>query len=190
MNRPFVALLLCALAASSALAQEHHHHAAMAPPPASSRTYNIPDVPMVTSTGANVHFYSDLVAGRVVVMNFIFTSCTTICPTMGATFARVQRLLGDRNVAMISVSIDPTVDTPARLAEWSKRFSAKPGWTLVTGAKPDVDRLLKSLGLFSADPASHSPVVLVGNEKSGRWERIDGLAAPTQIVSVIDRMAE
>jgi protein SCO1/2 len=189
MNRPLV--LLCALAiASSTFAQEHHHHMAAAPPPAApSRTYTIPDVPMRTATGQQVHFYSDLVKGRVVVMNFIFTSCTTICPTMGATFARVQRLLGNRDVAMISVSIDPTVDTPERLAVWSKRLGAKPGWTLVTGEKNDVDRLLKSLGLFNADPAAHSPVVLVGDEKMGRWERIDGLAAPSSIVAVIDRMS-
>jgi protein SCO1/2 len=188
MNRPF--LLLCTLAiAAPAISQEHHHHVMAAPPPAASRTYNIPDVPMRTATGEQVHFYTDLVKGRVVVMNFIFTSCTTICPTMGATFARVQRLLGTRNVAMISVSIDPTVDTPERLAVWSKRLGAKPGWTLVTGEKTDVDRLLKSLGLFNADPAAHSPVVLVGDEKMGRWERIDGLAAPTSIVAVIDRMS-
>jgi protein SCO1/2 len=186
MIRPLI--LLCALAASPALAQEHHHHAA-APPPAAARTYTIPDVPMRTATGEPVHFYSDLVQGRVVVMNFIFTSCTTVCPTMGATFARVQRLLGNRNVAMISVSIDPNVDTPERLATWSKRVGAKPGWTLVTGAKSDVDRLLKALGLFTADPASHSPVVLVGDEKMGRWERIDGLAAPSSIVEVVDRIS-
>jgi protein SCO1/2 len=189
MKRPLI--LICALAAMPAFAQEHHHHTmAPAPPPATSRTYTIPDVPMRTATGAPVHFYSDLVKGRVVAMNFIFTSCTTICPTMGATFARVQRLLGDRDIAMISVSIDPTVDTPERLAEWSKRLGAKPGWTLVTGAKSDTDRLLKSLGLFNADPAAHSPVVLIGDDKTGQWERIDGLAAPTQIVAAIDKMEQ
>jgi protein SCO1/2 len=40
-----------------------------------------------------VRFYTDLVKGRVVAVNFIFTTCTTICPPLGATFARVQREL-------------------------------------------------------------------------------------------------
>jgi protein SCO1/2 len=123
-------------------------------------------------------------------MNFVFTSCTTICPTMGATFARVQKMLATRgsNAALISVSIDPATDTPARLTAWSQRLGARPGWTLVTGNRTDIDQLLKALGLFAADPAAHTPVVLVANEPEGRWERVDGLATPTAIVEAITRM--
>lgn len=152
-------------------------------------TYTFSDVSVQTQAGDSVHFYRDLVKGRTVVMNFIFTSCTTICPTMGVTFAHVQELLGKRDVALISVSIDPGNDTPARLAAWSRRLGAKPGWTLVTGNKSDLDALLKSIGLFSANPAEHAPVVLVGNDASGRWERIDGLAPAKTIVAAIDRIS-
>jgi protein SCO1/2 len=154
------------------------------------RTYSFSDVSVETQTGQSVHFYRDLVKGRTVVMNFIFTNCSTICPTMGVTFAHVQDLLGKRDVALISVSIDPGSDTPARLASWSRRLGAKPGWTLVTGNKSDIDALLKSIGLFNADPAAHAPVVLVGNDASGRWERIDGLAPAKTIVAAIDRISE
>lgn len=159
---------------------------------AAPRSYTIPDVAVRTQAGNSVHFYSDLVKGRVVVMNFIFTSCTTICPTMGATFARVQSLLGPRtkNVSLISVSIDPLNDTPERLAAWSHRLGAKPGWTLVTGRKTDIDDILKSVGVFTADPAAHSPVVIVGDASRGRWERVDGLASPSAIIGVVDRMTE
>ena len=145
---------------------------------------------MQTQDGQSRRFYTDLVKGRVVAMNFVFTSCTTVCPTMGATFARVQKMLGERGseVALISVSIDPATDTPERLAAWSKRLGARPGWTLVTGNKTDINELLKSLGLFTADPAAHTPVVLVANEREGRWERVDGLATPTSIVEAIGRM--
>lgn len=153
------------------------------------RTYSFPDVSVRTQSGEAVHFYRDLVKGRTVAVNFIFTSCTTVCPTMGITFSQVQRLLGKRDVALVSVSIDPGNDTPQRLASWSRRFGAKPGWTLVTGNKSDIDALLKSLGLFSADPAAHSPVVLVGDDAHGRWERIDGLAPAKAIVAAIDRIS-
>lgn len=191
-----LALLLCAAAVH---AQEHHHHdmsgmtapaAATTAPAAAARTFNVPDVAVQTQDGASRHFYRDLVQGRVVAMNFVFTSCTTICPTMGATFARVQKLLGDRgsNVALISVSIDPATDTPARLSAWSQRLGARPGWTLVTGNKSDIDAILSSFGLFTANPAAHSPVVLVANEPAGKWERVDGLATPNAILAAIDRV--
>ncbi|HEY0143446.1 MAG TPA: SCO family protein [Thermoanaerobaculia bacterium] len=184
------ALILLSLFVCSALsAQEHHHHQHAAPaPPPQQRTYTIPDLGVQTQSGESVHFYRDLVKGKVVVMNFVFTSCTTVCPTMGATFARVQKQLGDRDVAMISVSIDPNNDTPERLTAWSRKLGAKPGWTLVTGKKPDISAILKALGLFTADPAAHSPVVLVVNDPENRWERVDGLATPSAIMAAIDRI--
>lgn len=181
-------LSLILLFPSLLAAQEHHHHSMPPAPPVQSRTYTVADSPVQTQGGDTVNFYSDLVKGRVVAINFIFTSCTTICPTMGATFARVQTLLGSRDVSLISVSIDPANDTPERLAAWSKRLGARPGWTLVTGRKPDVDAILKSVGLFTADPAAHSPVVLVGNDAAGQWVRVDGLATPAAIIEAVDRM--
>jgi cytochrome oxidase Cu insertion factor (SCO1/SenC/PrrC family) len=174
MFRPALLLLLFAL---PSFAQE----------PA---TLNIPDTVVVDQSGASRHFYSDLVKDRVVVMNFIFTTCTTICPTMGATFARVQRLLGDRNVSLISISVDPSTDTPQRLDAWSKKLDARHGWTLVTGEKPDIDRLLKSLGVFTPSRDTHTPTVLIGNARTGRWQRASGFATPATIVSLIDKVSQ
>jgi cytochrome oxidase Cu insertion factor (SCO1/SenC/PrrC family) len=151
---------------------------------------NIPDTTVIDQTGASRHFYSDLVKDRVVVMNFIFTTCTTICPTMGATFSRVQRLLGNREVSLISISVDPATDTPQRLDAWSKKLDARPGWTLVTGEKTDIDRLLKSLGVFTPSRDSHTPTVLVGNARSGQWQRASGFATPAAIVSLIDKVSK
>jgi len=182
------ALLLIAL---PALAQhEHHAIAAAATTAISSVKLDIVDVPVIDQTGASRHFYTDLVKDRVVVMNFIFTTCTTICPTMGATFARVQRLLGDRKVTLISVSVDPATDTPQRLDAWSRKLDARPGWTLVTGDKPEIDRLLKSLGVFTPSRETHTPTVLVGDAHSGRWQRASGFATPATIVSLIDQVTK
>jgi cytochrome oxidase Cu insertion factor (SCO1/SenC/PrrC family) len=150
---------------------------------------NVPDVLVIDQTGAARHFYSDLVKDRVVVMNFIFTSCTTICPTMGATFSRVQRLLGDRNVTLISISVDPVTDTPQRLDAWSRKLDARPGWTLVTGDKPEIDRLLKSLGVFTPSRETHTPTLLIGNARNGRWQRASGFTSPATSVSLIDQVS-
>src|SRR3954471_14332458 len=125
-----------------------------------SSKMTIPDVEMLDQNGNKVHFYTDLVKGKTVVINFIFTTCTTICPPLGATFARVQKDLGERagrDVQLISVSVDPVTDTPERLKAWSAKFhAADEGWTLVTGAKPQVDELLRALGAASASPSEHS----------------------------------
>ena len=150
---------------------------------------SIPDVELTDQDGRPVHVYSDLIRGRRVAMNFVFTTCTTICPPMGANFERLQKVLGARagtDVRLISVSIDPQTDTPQRLKAWGAKFHAGPGWTLLTGRKEDVDRLLKALGVYTPDRADHSPLVLLGNEPANRWTRAYGLAAPAKMVELLD----
>lgn len=195
-------LLSAATLAGPAAAQgghEHHdHHQQAAPaPPAAVPTeradgLKVPDVALVDQDGKPVRFYTDLVKGRVVVVNFVFTSCTAICPPMGAIFGGVQELLGDRagrEVRLISVSVDPAVDTPERMKAWSQKFDAGPGWTLVTGDRDEVTRLLKALGVYTANINDHSPLVLVGDEAKGRWTRAYGLAPPAKLVEIIDETA-
>jgi protein SCO1/2 len=156
---------------------------------AQSTTFGkIKDVVVQTQDGRSVHFYSDLVKGRVVAINFVFTSCTTVCPLMGARFARLQRLLGDRrDVSLISVSIDPATDTPARLAEWRTRMGGKAGWTLVTGAKPDLDALTRSLGAPIADPAAHAPLILIIDDRGGvaTQQRLDGVTEAAKVAKIL-----
>ena len=152
---------------------------------------NIPDIEVLDQNGRKIHFYTDLVKGQTVVINFIFTTCTTICPPLGATFARVQKELGDkvgRDVRFISISVDPATDTPERLKAWGAKFHAGDGWTFVTGNKPQVDELLRVLGASSARREDHSPTVLIGNDAHGAWTRTYGLANTGQLVQIINDM--
>jgi cytochrome oxidase Cu insertion factor (SCO1/SenC/PrrC family) len=153
---------------------------------------NIPDIEVLDQNGRTIHFYTDLVKGQTVVINFIFTTCTTICPPLGATFARVQKELGDkagRDVRFISVSVDPATDTPERLKAWGEKFHAGEGWTFVTGNKPQVDELLRALGASSARREDHSPSILIGNDAHGNWTRTYGLANTSQLVQIINNIA-
>jgi len=152
------------------------------------RLPRFPDTALADQEGRPIHFYSDLVRGRVVAINFIFTHCTTICPPLGANFAKLRKLLGARaghEVELISVSVDPANDTPARLKAWAEKFGHGPGWTLVTGDRDEVATLLKALGVYSPDPGSHSPLVLLGNDATGRWTRAHGLLPPTQLAEML-----
>jgi protein SCO1/2 len=149
----------------------------------------IPDVPVTDQDGRRLNFYSDLVRGKVVAINFLFTTCTTICPPLAATFARVGNLGGDRfgnEFTLISVSVDPVTDTPQRLKAWAAKFNAKPGWSLVTGKKDDIDTLLKALGAFSARIQDHTPMALIINDQKGVWTRTYGLGSAAKLLAVID----
>jgi protein SCO1/2 len=167
------ALALALLAGTAALGQ--------------TMSLDVPDVAVRDQNGAPLHFYSDLVRGKTVVMNFVFTSCTTICSPMGANFGALQTLLGD-DVRLISVTIDPGTDTPQRLLEWSRRFKATPRWTLVTGKPADIERLLKAMGVWSADRFRHTPIVLAGDGRTNRWTRGNGLAPPADIAAMVGRV--
>ena len=150
---------------------------------------DIPDIELLDQNGRKIHFYSDLVKGHTVAINFIFTTCTTICPPLGATFARVQKELGDRvgqDVRLISITVDPATDTPERLKAWGAKFHAGDGWTFVTGNKPQVDELLRALGASSARREDHTPTVLIGNDTTGTWTRTYGLAQVSQLVQIIN----
>ena len=187
-------MTLLVLLSTAAMAAEkpHDHLDPAAAAPVSQVKPSIPDLQLVDQDGKMVHFYRDLVKGKVVAINFVFTTCTTICPPLGATFARIQKVLGARmgsDLQLISISVDPAVDTPQRLKAWSDRFHRKAGWTLVTGPKPDVDVLLAALGSEVAGKADHTPMILIGNDATGTWTRAYGLGGATQVMKTIESVA-
>ena len=187
------------LVLATATAQQESAHCHQEEPPSTPAAtqperphLEIPDVEVTTAAGETVRFRSELLEGKVVALNFVFTTCTTVCPPMGANFSRLQQELGERvgrDVHLISVSIDPVTDTPARLAAWGERFGAGPGWTLVTGKKSEIDKLLKALEVFTPDFTDHSPVVLVGHAGGDRWTRAYGLAPPARLIELLEDIA-
>jgi protein SCO1 len=151
----------------------------------------IPDISVLDQNGNRRHFYGDLVRGKVVAINFVYTTCTTICPPLGATFGKLQKSLGERvgkDVFLISISVDPATDTPERLRAWGAQFGAKPGWTLVTGEKTELNRLLRALGADAASPESHSPMVLIVNDKAALWKRVYGLGSTVALTHNIEQL--
>lgn len=153
-----------------------------------STPLRIPDIPVYDQNNRRLNFYTDLVKGKTVAINFIFTTCTTICPPLTATFRRVQQTLGERvgrDVELISISVDPATDVPERLKSFSEKFKVGPGWTFVTGSKPEIDRLLSALGGYVPDRNDHTPMLLIGNDAAGFWTRTYGLAPASQIATII-----
>jgi protein SCO1 len=164
---------------------------APAPEPAAVSAIRIPDVTIQDQNGKSLNFYKDLVKGKVVAVNFVFTTCTAICPSLTATFRRVQQELVERKLQaqLISISVDPTVDTPERLHDFAAKFKAEPGWTFVTGNAADIDRLLQEFGVAVANKNDHTPMILIGNDETGYWTRAYGLSSPTALVKLITEAA-
>lgn len=159
--------------------------------PFSFSSSQIPDSKVMDQNGKPLSFYSDLIKNKTVAINFIFTTCTTICPPLTATFRRVQQELRKtgQNVHLISVSVDPSIDTPERLHDFAAKFNAGPGWTFVTGEKSEIDGLLKALGVAVADKNDHTPLILIGNDLTGFWTRSYGLSSPATLIKTITDVA-
>lgn len=151
----------------------------------------IPDVEVLDQEGHSLHFYSDLMKGKTVAINFIFTNCTTICPPLAATFARVQKEMGEKvgkDIHFISISVDPLTDTPERLKAWGAKFKAGAGWTFVTGNKQEMDKLLDALGASVSRREDHTPSVIIANDSKNVWTRSYGLAKTAQMVALIENV--
>jgi protein SCO1/2 len=149
-----------------------------------------PNVTLTTQNGDDVKFY-DLIKGKIVAIDLIYTNCQYACPLESARLARMQQLLGDRmgrDVFFISISIDPEHDTPAALKAYAAQYDAGPGWIFLTGKMTDIDLLSKKLGLWS-DPTltqdGHTPMLLIGNEASGQWTQTSALDNPAYTAKII-----
>ena len=133
-----------------------------------------PNLPLVTQDGKTVRFYDDLIEGKIVVINFIYTTCPDICPLMTARMARVQDRLGDRvgrDIFIYSISLDPERDTPAALKKYAEAYGAGPGWLFLTGKPDDVALIRYKLGERSRNLSEHQSTIMLGNARSGEWAR-------------------
>jgi len=188
--------LACALGALPvAVAHENHdqhaqHGKADAKPvvPQSARVA-LADTPLLDQDGRSLRFRTDAVGDRIVVVGFLYTTCTTVCPVTSQLMLQAQDKLGarvGRDVGVITVTVDPVRDTPARLKEYAGRLGSGAGWTWLTGAKPQVDEVLKAFGAYTPNYLEHPPLVMVGDAKSGRWMRFYGFPSPDQLVKAVD----
>jgi protein SCO1/2 len=163
-----------------------HRQAMLAPPTVARRmtSYVAPDVALVRSDGARVNFAHELDDGRPVLLDFIYTSCTTICPVMSQTFAEMQKRLGSdaAKVKMISVSIDPEEDTPSRLTEYAERYRAGGQWSFYTGTVQASIAVQRAFDVYRGDKMNHVPVTLLRAAPGASWVRLDGFVTPDQLM--------
>ena len=172
------------------LAHEAHQHEAT-PSVKSGVRVRLADAVLITQEGKPFRFTDEAVAGRILVVDFVYTSCTTYCPVASALMNKVREQLGanvGRDVLLLSVSVDPRRDTPARLAAYAQKFGPAPGWIWLTGAQPAVTAVLKGMGTYTANFEDHPAVLLVGDPANGRWSRLNGLPDPSMVQKQVESL--
>jgi cytochrome oxidase Cu insertion factor (SCO1/SenC/PrrC family)/predicted RNA-binding Zn-ribbon protein involved in translation (DUF1610 family) len=148
---------------------------------------------LITQDNQPMRFYDDLLKGKVVLINFMFTTCTGVCSPMTANLAKVQSYLGERvgrEVRMLSITVDPVTDTPGALKAYAAKYKTGPGWYFLTGKKENVDWVLYKLGAYTEDKTTHSGVLIVGNEATGDWMKIPAMAKPSEIAAAVIKLIE
>jgi protein SCO1/2 len=150
----------------------------------STSNYTIPPVQLVRENGKRVSLPQELDDGRPVVMNFIFTTCETTCPLSSQTFSAFQSKLGPErsHVHMVSISIDPEQDTPARLRAYAKKFHAGPQWQHYTGTLQASHATQQAFGAYRGDKMSHTPLTLLRAAPGNPWTRIEGFVTPDELL--------
>ncbi|WP_433739984.1 SCO family protein [Pseudomonas putida] len=195
-HRGLLTLCLLSVGIGQALAHSADEHAGhtMAAKSASSEKAQVKfaDVPLVDQNGKTVSLEKDLISNKIVVMSFIYTSCTTVCPVVSSIMGKVQQQLGARvgtEVQLVSISIDPQRDDAKRLNDYARTFQKGPGWSWLTGTPQSVNETLKGLGSFSGDFKNHQPLILVGDGNSRHWTRYYGFTDPTVLSREVEKLS-
>jgi protein SCO1/2 len=164
---------------------QHHHSAATTGTTRSSINYVVPSVQLIRQDGAVVNLRDELNDGRPVVLSFIYTSCTTVCPLASHTLSELQDKLGDNaaHVHLVSISIDPEQDDPARLREYAKTFHAGPDWQHYTGTVTASQKVQMAFDVYRGSKMDHQPATLIRRTPAEPWIRIGGFATADQMLA-------
>ena len=151
------------------------------------------DIQLVNQNGEKMRFYHDLLQGKTVIINSFFATCQGSCLPITRNLEKIQEALGERlgyDVRIISISVDPTVDTPGELMAFGKKFHARPGWYFLTGSKENVEFVLKKLGQFVENKQDHYNIIIVGNDRTGLWKKAFGLAKSEELIKVVQSVLD
>lgn len=164
----------------------HHKHMMKQPGYTSSlHTYAIPELYLIDTHNNKVSLQEILGGDGPIMLNFIFTTCTTICPVLSATFTQVQRNLDTevKDLRIISITIDPEQDTPERLNEYAAKFKAGDGWKFLTGTVDDIITTQKAFDAYRGDKMNHIPLTFLRSTSDGPWVRLEGFTSAAEVVA-------
>lgn len=157
----------------------------------SVESYTMPDVTLVNQDGKKVRFKALMESDEPVVVDFIYATCTTICPVLSVGYVNLQNKLKDspRKPRLVSITIDPENDTPRTMKDYLKRYNAKPGWDFLTGSRGDIDKVMRAFNAYIPDKMSHYPLNLIRSPKDGTWVRLFGILSSREFMAEYQQIA-
>jgi protein SCO1 len=175
------------------MSEHQHHHHMVADDTGIKRSeveYTIPALTLIRSDGTSASFPKEIDDGRPVIVNFIYTSCTAICPLTSQVFSQVQKKLAasHEKVRLISISIDPEYDTPERLNRYAKTYQASQDWVFYTGTTAASLAIQKAFNAYRGDKMSHVPVTFLRAAPNKTWVRLDGFANPDEVIQELHKL--
>ena len=178
-------LLVAGFAAQPALAGEERYQRSV-------EHYTVPDVQLINQNGEKIALKTLLEIDQPVIVDFIYGTCTTICPVLSAGFSNLQRKLAKegRSVRLISITIDPEHDTPHIMKEYLEKYRAKPGWDFLTGTRADIDTVMTAFNAYIPDKMSHYPLNMLRNPKDGSWIRMFGIMSGKEFMAEYNQVAD
>ena len=169
----------------------HHRHHMSKPVQADMAKVTLPSVPLLNQYGEEVNIKDDVIGERIAVVSFAYTTCTTVCPVVTAIFSQVHEKLNGlmgKEVELVTITVDPNRDTPARLLAYSKKFNADTGWSWLTGAQDNVTTTLTAFGAYTVNFEDHPAMIMVGDAEKNRWYRYYGFSSPDEIESKVKEL--
>lgn len=165
----------------------HAHHriaTSKTEPVAGKADVAVPDVLVLNQNAKKLDFKKDVIGNNIVVVNFAYTTCTTVCPVTSSIFSMLQKRLTneiDKEVKLVTVTVDPARDTPLKLLKYSGKFSNGKGWSWITGDVKTIEKVLDAFGAYTPNFEDHPAMTMVGDAGSSEWYRYYGFAAPENL---------
>jgi protein SCO1 len=151
--------------------------------------FMMPDVTLINQDREKVRFKDYMQSDQPVLVDFIFSTCSTICPVLSVSFVNLQRKLGDEsgNVRLVSISIDPENDTPRLMKDYLKRYHAKPGWDFLTGSRKDINSVMRAFNAYIPNKMSHYPLMFIRMPRDGTWVRTFGIMSTSELMAEVQQ---
>jgi len=156
------------------------------------KKYEVPDVTLINQDGRQVKLRSLLLNDdKPVFLDFIYATCTTICPILSVGFSHFQSKMGEESgrVQLVSISIDPDNDRPEIMRDYLKRYKSQPGWEFLTGNRRDIIQVMKAFDAYVIDKMNHFPLMILHSPGADKWVRIDGLIGFSDLMKEYQQIA-
>jgi protein SCO1/2 len=153
--------------------------------------YKVPQVTLINQMAEEVYLPDLLEGDRAVMVDFVYATCTTICPVLSAGFANFQKRMADEadEYVLVSFSIDPEHDTPEIMTEYLERYRAREGWYFLTGSRTDIDAVMRAFDAYVSNKMSHKPLTFLKAAGMAAWIRLDGLMGTSDLMGEYRRLA-